>query len=219
MIALMLLAALAQERYEPRRHDPVEPRMQEDIRRRADELRAALDRTEDEDERARLTAELARLEAQMAAGHRMDEAEFDRVERETTALLKEQGLDLGNLKESRPEEYREILMHAWQMTRGRDGAPDSDLQKSLLVAEVKIQILAVEARDGHATDEAKAKLRAAVEELFDLRVRLRERELAELEARMEEVRSRLAKQKENKKAIVDDRVKELTGEKRDLEFP
>lgn len=219
MIALMLLASLAQDPVSPRRPEPRPP--QDDLRREADEIRARLDDTDDPEERARLMAQLARLEAHMRG--RVDVEDFATVEKKMMALFKEHDLDLGDLKESKPEEYREMLIGAWHMTRGPEHASPEwrDLQEELMVAEVRIQLLssAYRGEEGHGSAEIEKKIHSAVDELFDLRVKLREMELAELEARMEEIRTRLATQKENKKMLVEQRVKELTGKRKDLEFP
>src|SRR3990167_7758890 len=108
MITLMLLAALAQERDNPRPLDRENrAREQEDLRRRADEIRAQLERTDNEDERARLTAEFARLDAQMAgARHPLSVEEFARIEAEMLKYFAERDMDLSDWKEARPEEYR-----------------------------------------------------------------------------------------------------------------
>jgi len=73
-------------------------------------------------------------------------------------------------------------------------------------------------KDEKGRAKLEKELRASLGKLFPLRLVKLEREAERLEHRLEEVKSLLAKRKQNKKAIIDRRYKQLTGKMDHLEW-
>jgi tetratricopeptide (TPR) repeat protein len=214
-------------------------RRQDEFAARLAELRREMDLAEDEETRTRLASQIAELEEQMRRGHpgslldrwrNLRGPDSKKQEEETVAALTEISpefaAELKRLKESSPDEYRERIMQFGERvrmlreTQKRDPAM-GEIILTELKAELAIARLTSELRgEGHVDREAAAKqLKTAVTDLFDARIKMREREVKELEQRMKEVRDRIDKQKANKDSIIEQRVAELTGKRGDLEFP
>jgi hypothetical protein len=105
----------------------------------------------------------------------------------------------------------------------KDKAPDLlETQLAAIRTQAVLDVLTMRYHSGDThvdKDAMRGRLRQAVEQHFDARVALRERELAELENKVKDVRAQLEKQRQNKKALVDQRLNEVTGQKGGLEFP
>src|SRR5258706_10434483 len=66
--------------------------------------------------------------------------------------------------------------------------------------------------------ELRKKLEAALDQLFERREKGRWKELEELDGRMKEMRKTLETRKQNKPRIIEKRVRELSGEKDDMDW-
>ena len=133
------------------------------------------------------------------------------------------------MRESDPEQFRKSLGRFWPMldymVRTKTSDPD---HYKLMVDDQKFNhrswALAKQHRDAtkekktEVAEKALADLRKVAEEHFEVRQKLRERELTELEKRLVELRKRLVERKEKRQEMIDDQIKRLTTQQRPGEF-
>ena len=213
-------------------------RRRQELQDRMRALQERFEHAETDEQREKIEMELDRVQYELheiGAGRvppgKINEAELNRMREALMKFLQDElpgaARDLKALVELHPDEGREVTLDLYHRTRGmremEEDAPEFyEIQLDELGLDVKIRLLSHRlTRKGHEGDREKLKvdLRKALSELFDVRVKMRELEVQELEKRIEEVRGRLRKQKANKKKIIDRRLKEMSGEEEDLEFP
>lgn len=73
-------------------------------------------------------------------------------------------------------------------------------------------------RDDTEKTSFRDQLKTVLNQLFDLRETEKEREIAMLEKELEDLRATVAKRKQNKSVIVQNRLKDLLGERDDMEW-
>ena len=213
-------------------------RKRQNLQDRMRELQERLEDAESDEQRAKIEMEMDRVQYELhetGAGRvppgKINEAKLNRMREELMKFLQEElpeaARNLKALVELHPDEGREVTLDLYHRTRDmrkmEAHAPEFyEIKLDELGHDVKIRLLSYRlTRKGHEGDREKLKvdLRKALSELFDVRVKMRELEVQELEKRIEEVRGRLRKQKANKTKIIDRRLKEMSGEEEDLEFP
>jgi hypothetical protein len=130
------------------------------------------------------------------------------------------------LKASRPDEaerfFRNVLERLMHLRPMKEHDPDRfELELKAFRADSKCLELAESARqtqDQAKKEEAKANLRKAVEELFDLRQQTRKKELEELRKRVAELESDISRRQEKRGEMIDRRLAQLLGERDEMEW-
>lgn len=175
---------------------------------RLDELRAALKQTDDEKKRAAIVAEIEKIQGgTKKTGPKEGERKFDveaRLKDLHAALEKTEDFDK---RVTIKEEIAKL-----EGAPSKRGGDPSEARVNHLLAQLK-------GAEGREREEIKRKLREAVGEFFDGRIQRRQKELAELQARMAEIQETIRAQIANREALIEQRVAELTGEKKGLQFP
>jgi chromosome segregation ATPase len=126
---------------------------------------------------------------------------------------------LEKLDVDRPEAFRRFLRTAPWLFRLRHVKQIDEPRYALMVEDLKLAHRSREtaqayraAREGNdkaKADELQAELRELVAQHFDVRQQLRERELAYLEQRLQELREQLKDREAKKQQLIDQRLKEL----------
>ena len=122
--------------------------------------------------------------------------------------LFERYLEFIDIKEEHPEDARRLM-----------ALEVSELQAMFL--GVKIQDLRTNKDSNEAQSMAKklqAELTTHLQKLFDQRIEMEERELEHLKAETEEREKRLKTRSDNKKKIIERRIRELTGQADELDW-
>ncbi|MBM3892683.1 MAG: hypothetical protein FJ279_15205 [Planctomycetes bacterium] len=124
-----------------------------------------------------------------------------------------------------PDRFRDMIGRAFEDMRRLERIKREDPKRyELLLRQRELDRqtfeLARQLREGDAAkkDEAKAKLKAALADLFDLREDEREQEISEMTERLERMKDTARLRRENKDAIVENRLKEMTGENEHLRW-
>ena len=126
---------------------------------------------------------------------------------------------LTKLKRINPEEYREILLHAWKehqfLKRLKKEDPDKYQQvKQRQELERMSRKLAREYRqsdDEQHKKTIKSELRDIIDELFDLREAEKEEEIFRLEKELNKMKKIVKKRQANKKEILNKHLHKLLG--------
>jgi len=137
--------------------------------------------------------------------------------------------ELEKMRDRNPERFGDVLGRAMrqmrEMTRLREENPEAfeqEVRRRELDRDVRelAESYRKEEDEGKKA-EMKQRLRAAFEEIFDSQIAQRKRSLEELQERMERYRKTLEKRQQNRDAIIEERMKDLTGENEGLrwEFP
>ncbi len=91
-----------------------------------------------------------------------------------------------------------------------------ELERQSFDLSAKLRSLPKDSKDDRA--EVTAKLKDTVVQLFDLREKMRAREVDMIKKRLEELTQLLEKRKANRDAIIEKRLKQLSGESDDLDW-
>jgi len=170
-------------------------------------------------------------------GEKMRRLEMRIHELETALQKKEMGPEdrkemTGELHRARAQ-LDELRMHMRQDPLGKGqgmfggpGPMDPESQKLHMAAQeldrasidlaAKLRGVPKDAKDDRAA--VISKLKETVVQLFDLRERIRAREVEMIKRRLEELTQMLEKRKSNRDAIIEKRVKQLSGESDDLDW-
>jgi len=170
-------------------------------------------------------------------GEKMRRLEMRIHELETALQKKEMGPDdrkelTHQLHQARAQ-MDELRMHMRQDPLGKGqgmfggpGPMDPESQKLHMAAQeldrasmdlsAKLRNVPKDAKDDRAA--VISKLKETVVQLFDLRERIRAREVEMIKKRLEELTQMLEKRKANRDAIIEKRVKQLSGESDDLDW-
>jgi len=133
--------------------------------------------------------------------------------------------ELRRARAMEPERFRDMIGRAFEDMRRLERIKREDpkrfeaiqRQRELERQTFELARMAREA-DAAKKDEAKAKLKAALADLFDLREDEREQEISELTVHLERMKDTARLRRENKDAIVENRLKEMTGENEHLRW-
>ena len=130
---------------------------------------------------------------------------------------------LNRLRAVEPDEYhehlREIAHHIAGYREMQEVAPE--IAKALLRSRQVEQECHALAERIHETDDERergeltTRLRAMLEEVFDLRLKRPELQIRRMEREIEEIRAAIEKRKENREAIVERRLQEMVGREDD----
>jgi hypothetical protein len=119
------------------------------------------------------------------------------------------------------QEVHEVTLFLKRMQDLQENNPEMyQAEKTIHQLEQEVNSLAVAVRKIASKDSAKQHetLKAKLGELFDLREKKREMEARQIEAELKNIRELLAKRKTNRDAIIQKRLKELTGENEGQEW-
>lgn len=120
---------------------------------------------------------------------------------------------LSELRKEDPEAFRREVHRLLEERRKRSGDGDGDGEgEESQVYEAKLQTLVREYREA-TSDEAKAKIRvrirSALDIYFDKRLEQHEKMLDAMESRLDEMRMRLKERRQNRDAIIDNKLDSL----------
>jgi hypothetical protein len=113
------------------------------------------------------------------------------------------------------QEVHEVALFLKRMQDLQENDPEMyQAEKTIHQLEQEVSALAIATRKIAGKDSAKQRetLKVKLGELFDLREKKREMEARQIEAEVKNIRELLAKRKNNRDAIIQKRLKELTGE-------
>jgi hypothetical protein len=167
--------------------------------------------------------------------------EFDEMERmsdEEVAALEEElyewlsevapgrAEELRRLREEEPQRYRDAIRFSirWMrmMRRLQEKDPEAyEAEIRIVRLESRSQELARRYREAHSDEERRQieqELTGVLNDLFDVREARREREIRQLERHLAEMREQLQRRRQNKTAIVERRLRALTGGLDDLDW-
>ena len=105
--------------------------------------------------------------------------------------------------------------------RENDGDPEmNELMKQDVDLDRQAHELAASAREarGEERNKLKSQLAELVNKHFDVRQKRRELSLKRMEEELQRLRDAIASRNKSRESIVDNHVKELVGDPRDLEF-
>lgn len=134
--------------------------------------------------------------------------------------------EIQNLKLARPELYQRVIfegvrhMNFLEMMKKKDPKTYTRLMKEMKL-DSKMRKLAKEYReskDVKRKKEIKSELTQILNQVFDIRSVNRAREVNEMSKKIEELKQMLKKRKDNKKLIVERKLKEVTGQMEGLEW-
>lgn len=140
-------------------------------------------------------------------------------------LDKDLKADLLEMKKFDKEKYFETLMET-QYSQFRVLHFDDvdkeifEREKKMNNLEIKTEVLAFKYQQAKAADKAaiKSELKARLGELFELREKDRQYQIAQLEKELEELKSSLEFRKKNKELVISRRLQELLGEDKYLDW-
>ena len=119
------------------------------------------------------------------------------------------------------QEVHEVVLFLKRMQDLQENNPEMyQAEKTIHQLEQEVNTLAITIRKVAGKDSAKQHdtLKTKLGELFDLREKKREMEARQIEAELKNIRELLAKRKTNRDAIIQKRLKELTGESEGQEW-
>ncbi|MBI2901544.1 MAG: tetratricopeptide repeat protein [Planctomycetes bacterium] len=200
----------------PRRRGPEE----DELARIEEKLRSP---NLSEEERSTLTRRADELRRTGGRRGHMGPEDAERMFLEIRDYLKENDPETlrrleGLRAERRMEEFfnelREVVRRKQEMDELKQRDPEQ-YAKFLKMRELERRCgeLAEKIRRGDKSEDLRKELATALGQLFDLREEMRAKDLAELKRRVEELEKTLQKRRENKQAIIEKKLREMTGEK------
>ena len=140
-------------------------------------------------------------------------------------LDKDLKADLQEMKKFDKEKYYELLMET-QYSNFRVMHLDAeekeiyDRQNKISNLEIKTEVLAFKYQQAKAADKAniKSELKNKLGELFELREKDRQYQIAQLEKELEELKVSMDYRKKNKDLVISRRMQELLGEDKYLDW-
>jgi|GEM_PF-2521259 len=140
-------------------------------------------------------------------------------------LDKDLKADLQEMKKFDKEKYYELLMETqysnFRVMHLNAGEKEIyDRQNKISNLEIKTEVLAFKYQQVKASDKAniKSELKTKLGELFELREKDRQYQIAELEKELEELKVSMDYRKKNKELVISRRMQELLGEDKYLDW-
>ena len=140
--------------------------------------------------------------------------------------LPERAEEMARLREREPEAYRhEIMMIGEMVMRYREMMEHNpELAEAFILShkmEAECNRLAEEIRETEDQEKQRAlrsKLKLLLEKVFDLRLKEPEMHIRNLEKEVNEMKDMIERRKTNKDKIIQRRLKDMTGERNDLDW-
>ncbi|MCD4784304.1 MAG: hypothetical protein K8T10_10835 [Candidatus Eremiobacteraeota bacterium] len=134
--------------------------------------------------------------------------------------------EIQDLKLARPELYLRVVsegirhMSFLEMMKKKDPKIYARLMSEMKLDGKMIKLAKEfrESKDEKRKKEIKSELTQTLNQIFDIRSKNRAREVNEMSKKIEELKQMLKKRKDNKKLIVEKKLKELTGQMEGLEW-